>query len=220
MPPRNNDLFNLLNSGELSRLLYPQGPGGEQNPGMARNPFLSGIPAPSLGGDELDSASDLGPGGGLVQTGEDITTAPIIEMLMEMRARRESNSSRAQNAITSLLAAAPKLAPAGAKYFPGYEHGGIADIMMGFLSGKGPAHGALPEEIRAPGKVPVDMSLIDRIAAPEPGVESDFPMASDLAMKILQAAMRTPRFAQSSSSGGGNDLQQAMDYITNSIGGQ
>src|SRR3990172_9315023 len=83
----------------------------------------------SMMGEGAGTAGESGGGGGLVQTGEDIVNAPILELLAEMRTRRDANSSRAQAGLEATRGLAGSLAPS--KYMPGYEPQGLADIMMG-----------------------------------------------------------------------------------------
>lgn len=202
----------------LSKVLGPNTMGSED---FLRRLDTGAFPPGALD-DPTDAGTESGDGsaGGLVQTGEDVVQAPILELLAEMRSRRDTNATRAREGLTATRELAGSLAPS--KYMPGYERGGLADIMMGFLSGKGKNHGGLPEEMRAPQQLPVNLSLLDMISQPEPGIESDMPMASDLAQKILAAAMRIPRYSQVSSSGGGGSGADTSveDYLAAALGGQ
>jgi hypothetical protein len=172
--------------------------------------------------DPTATADDGGGGGGLYQSGTTPVPSPVLEVMQMQAQRREASRAAAQNQLGALLTAVPKMAPQGASYFPGMEEGGIADIMMGILSGKGveASKSLIPQSSRQPGIRPIPQSLFDAIGAPEPGMESEFGSASSIARMILGQMLQLPQYSQmsrtsgSSSSGGGEvDIDSALASI-------
>lgn len=158
-----------------------------------------------------------GGGGGLVQTGEDVTLPPVDALLGEFRARRGDNSVRAQNQVTATQNLSRQLA--SSDVFPGFNEGGLADIMAGFLSGKGKDNTMITPEMRRPKQTKIDMGLLDLIGQQEPEMEAEMPRALALAKMIFDSAVRTPRYAQVSSGSsaaaapGGSDASALLDSI-------
>jgi hypothetical protein len=103
-----------------------------------------------------------------------------------------------------MLTAIPQFAPKGATTYPGMEHGGLADIMMGIISGKGVegARSLIPQTTREPGIQEIPASLFEAIGAAEPSMGSEFDAASSIASMILGQMLRIPRFSAVSSGGG------------------
>ncbi len=122
------------------------------------------LPAPVCP-DELTTG-----GGGSISTP---VVPPVIEILAERRARRGQNA-------TNLLAAAQQTVSPGAKVFPGFEGGGLADVLLGLITGKGvdAASGIIPDAARQ----------VHRQTLPhEPSIESELPASLAAAQQILDA---------------------------------
>jgi len=163
-----------------------------------------------------------GEGFSMVQTGTDVAPSPVLEVMAEQRARREASRQAAQNQLSGMLTAIPKFAPRGATTFPGMEHGGLADIMMGILSGQGVAgaQGLIPETTRQPGIQEIPASLFEAIGAAEPSMASDFGGASSIAAQILGQMLRLPRFSPVSTGGAGSAGSDAgLDSIIAALSG-
>ncbi len=122
------------------------------------------LPAPVCPDDTLTGA------GGSISTP---VVPPVLEILAERRLRRGQN---AQN----LLLAAQQTVPPGAKVFPGFESGGLADVLMGLITGKGveASKGIIPDAARQ----------VQRQTLPsEPSIESELPSSLAAAQQILDA---------------------------------
>ncbi len=119
----------------------------------------------------VDPATNVsGGGGGGISTP---VVPPVLEILAERRARRGQNA-------TNLLAAAEQTVSPGAKVFPGFEGGGLADVLLGLITGKGvdAASGIIPDAARQ----------VQRQTLPsEPSIESELPASLAAAQQILDA---------------------------------
>lgn len=98
---------------------------------------------------------------------------PVLEILAERRLRRGQTSQ-------NLLAAAQQTVPPGAKVFPGFEEGGLADVLLGLITGKGvdAAKGIIPAGTR---------KVVRQHLPDEPSVESELPASLAAAQQILDA---------------------------------
>ena len=122
---------------------------------------------------------------------------PVIELLQEMRARRAQQATVASNIAAALLQAAPMAAPAGTDIFPGMEQGGLADTLMGIITGRGGGASAVLDKLRAPGKTTIPISGMN---VPEPSVGAELPGALSAAMQILSGLRNVPTGSQGQSS--------------------
>lgn len=164
--------------------------------------FLKGYEESAAAGAEAGDTTS----GGIFQSGESITLPPILEMLAEMRVRRDTNRVAAEKQLQASGELAPRLAPS--EFMPGFEQGGLADVMAGILSGKGKNHGMLTPEMRKPKQLPVDLGLLSLIGQQEPGISADMPDAVSLAKMIFDNAIRTPTY---SSYGGGSSSSASSE---------
>ena len=105
---------------------------------------------------------------------------PVTDILGEMRLRRQAEAEQA-NIISSILMSN---IPRGQKYYPGMEPSGLADVLLGIITGNGPsaAAGILPESQRVVRRTDVNVPL------GQPSVQSDFGAASEMANSILSGA--------------------------------
>ena len=151
------------------------------------------------------------PTGGSVSSGQSQEqtfaplTPPVLEILTELRARRQAVRDAALANFGATLQAAPVMA-GNLEYFPGLEPGGLADIWMGRISGKGTeaAKALTPTSMRQPMRVP-----LPPLASPmEPTLGSEFGGALSLAAQIINAVLpfltgQASATSSGSSSGGG-----------------
>lgn len=148
-----------------------------------------------LGAVNVTAETQQQPGPVRVQVGEQLVMPPIASLLSAMQERRQAAREAAMAGLSALLEGVPKMYPSGLRYFPGFEPGGVADVALGFITGEGPQPSRIPEALRSPQTVPVPASLLEAIAAPEPGIEADFGLARRLAQQILSSALRIPQYA-------------------------
>lgn len=150
-----------------------------------------------------------------------VVLPPVMELLMEMRARRDSLAQR-QNILADILSANT---PQGQKNYLGFEPGGIADVLMGLITGEGPSAGARI--------LPADQRAVRRQALPvpggEPSVADEFGGGMDMATLILNA-LRTiatggsqqssqQSSAQQQQSGGSQPSAAALAEALGGLGG-
>lgn len=163
---------------------------------------LNGGGGGSTGLDFLDeylaSQGITGPGsiGSSQQSSQSSSSQPVLppalELLQEMRARRESEANQA-SIIGAMLAANT---PRGQTNYLGFEPGGVADVLLGIITGNGPSAAA--------GILPADQRMVRRTDVPvpmgQPPVGSEFDAAQAMANAILEA-IRNIGTGQSSSQG-------------------
>lgn len=130
----------------------------------------------------IDSAGGLGS-----SSGSSLATPPVLDLLAEMRARRQAEAEQARGLAEILAANVPR----GMKFYPGWEPGGVADILLGIVTGEGANHGVLPADQRTVKRQQIP------IPQGQPSVQEDFGDASSMANAILNAI----RVIQTSSSG-------------------
>lgn len=155
--------------------------------------LVTRLPLPGEGTEDTEGTEGTGGAGGMVQTGGTAILPPIIEMLTLMQTRRQDAKAAAQAYLTSILGIGP-VVPSGATQFPGFESGGLADVMMGFITGKGKESYNINDPLRAINRVPIDMSMLDLLTEPEPTVEAEMGAASALAQQILGGALHLPSY--------------------------
>lgn len=171
-----------------SRGIYPQGERGAPTPYSNRT---------AAGNDPLQSIIDLinsaggGTAGSSQSSGSTVVLPPVLELLAEMRARRESEAAQASSIGELLMTNLPR----GQTYYPGMEPGGLADVLLGIITGQGPsvAQQILPEGQR----------LVRRTEVPIPQGQPPVAEEAGGAMGIAQAildALRNIQTSQSSSS--------------------
>jgi hypothetical protein len=129
------------------------------------NTLLEGVPACP---EEPDGGG--GGGGGSIRTP---VIPPVLELLAERRLRRGQEAA-------NLLEAAQQAPPPGATVFPGFEANGLADVLMGLITGKGveASKGLIPGAAR---------KIIRQPLPSEPSIESELPASLEAAQKILDA---------------------------------
>lgn len=160
---------------------------------------------------------------------QDYLLPPILELLAEGRARRQAQRDAISGAIGGLLQALPMAAPSANAIFPGFEKGGIADVLMGIISGEGTkAGGATMEGLRRPGTTAIPISALLGITEPGVGEEAGGLMA--LAQAILGGGktVQTGSSSQGSSSTNYNQVQggaggldpMTMALLSALLGGQ
>lgn len=139
---------------------------------------------------------------------------PVLEWLAEQRARREANRTAAQAIINSILETAPRALPSSWKTLPGMEEGGVADILMGIISGKGTAEaGKLLAPYRALERMRVPISQLQDLM--EPSAESELPGALGAAKKIIDAL----KLIQTGASSSGSHAEDISQVSPDSGGG-
>ena len=127
-------------------------------------------------------------------------TPPVIDILDRLQTRRQAVREAALANFNAVAQASPIMAPQGAKFFPGFEPGGIADILFAQTAGRQPLTDVF-SAIRAPGRV----ALPGLPSPQEPPVGAEFAGALDFAKKILSAvqSFQTGRAGSQSSQTGG-----------------
>lgn len=135
-----------------------------------------------------------GLGGSSQSTSSQPVLPPALELLQEMRMRRESEANQA-TALAEMLSANT---PQGQKYYLGMEPGGMADVLMGIITGNGPSAGAslLPEDQRAVRRTNVPFPMEG-----QPPVGQEAGEAMDIGNAILNF-LRNIQTGQSSSQQG------------------
>jgi hypothetical protein len=132
--------------------------------------------SPQLNTNELDDLlnGDITGLGGLGSG----TLPPVTDLLGEMRLRRQAEAQQAGFLAEIIGSNVPR----GAEYYPGYEPGGIADVLLGIITGKGPsvADSILGDTRR------VKRTDI-KVPTGQPSVGEEFGEASSLAGSILGA---------------------------------
>lgn len=120
---------------------------------------------------------------------------PVVDILGEMRARRTAEAEQAVN-IAEILGAN---LPAAMENYPGFEMGGLADVLLGIITGEGAGAGqqVLPQEQRRVNRVGIPVPKEG-----QPGVEEDAGVANALAQQILDAIRVIQTGGSSSSSSG------------------
>lgn len=170
----------------------------------ARNAVQGAAPAaPSSGGGGADpyaAFTDLilqqmqqelaGGGSSSSQSsGSTVVMPPVLELLAEMRARRQAEADQA-GTIAQIMS---MNLPEGMTVFPGFEGGGLADVLMGIITGRGAeAHGIIPDAARQVHRTNVP------IPQGQPSVESEAGSAQNIAQQIMNA-LRVIQTSQSSS---------------------
>jgi hypothetical protein len=126
-----------------------------------------------------------------------------------MAQRRQANRETAALIAQTLASLAGKAAPAGLGNIPGFESGGVYDMMGGIMSGKGKEAFAktVPEAFRNPGKIKIPISRMD---IREPSIEEEFGSAESLAKRILDA-IKIVQTSQSSGSSGSTSYNQISE---------
>lgn len=104
---------------------------------------------------------------------------PVLDLLAEMRSRRDSEAARAK-LISDILSSN---VPQGQNYYMGFEPGGVADVLLGIITGNGPgaASAILPEDQRRVRRQNVP------IPGAEPEVGAEAGAASTIAQQIMDA---------------------------------
>ena len=136
-------------------------------------------------------------------------TPPVLDILDRLQARRQAVRDAALANFSAVAQAAPIMAPQGAKFFPGFEPGGIADIMFAQSAGRQPVQDPFAS-YRAPGRV-----ALPGLPSPyEPAVGEEFGGALDLAKIILSAiqSFQTGR-ASSTQTGGTSTTGPTPDEV-------
>ncbi len=129
-----------------------------------------------MNGDEAacdESSERQGGGGGAAVLAPQMFIPPVTEILAERRARRQALGQQ-------LISAAAQNVPGGATFYPGFNPGGIADVLLGIASGKG------TKAVQAEGLIPEGQRRVTRVNLPgQPTVEQDFGSSLALANRIL-----------------------------------
>lgn len=165
------------------------------------------------GDDGVDTTQRMVTTGGSSQAAESQSTQftpvvpPVLDLLAEMRARREAERTMAASIVGALMQAAPMAVPEGSGgVFPGFEKGGIADVLMGIISGKGTqAGGGIMGGLRKPGTMTLPISAMQ---VAEPSVGEEFGGALGLSQQILDA-LRIVQTGQATSTSTGGGFTQA-----------
>lgn len=178
--------------------LGPVSLGGHRRTAASAAPAIGavlGLPYGVGGDDELQSilnayALAIGEGGGLgSSSSSSLAVPPVLELLGEMRMRREAEAQQA----VSLAEIIGSNVPRGQEFYPGYEPGSVADVLLGIITGGGPA--------RAQEVLPANQRRVRRTGIPvpqgQPDVSEEFGAASSMAQQILDAI----RVIQTGSSG-------------------
>jgi hypothetical protein len=113
---------------------------------------------------------------------------PVLSILQEMRQRRDSLAQR-QQIIADILAGN---VPRGQTNYLGFEPGGVADILMGLISGEGPGAGARI--------LPADQRRVRRQQLPVPGGEPSVGEEAGGAMSLAQQILNAIRVISTSGS--------------------
>lgn len=141
--------------------------------------------------DDILAALGLGEGGlGGSSSSSTVVVPPVLDVLAEMRARRQAAAEQA----ATLAGIIGTNVPQGMEYYPGAEPGGVADVLLGIITGKGPG--------AAGGIMPYDQRRVNRVNIPvpntNPSVGDELGEASGIANQILNAI----RVIQTGSSSG------------------
>lgn len=156
--------------------------------------------ATSIITDTSDSAGLQTSGGSSSSWQAQPVMPPVLDILAEMRARRDSEAQRAK-LISDILGANT---PRGQKNYLGFEPGGVADVLMGIITGKGPSAGA---DI-----LPADQRAVRRTEVPIPGAEPSVGDEAGGAMSLAEMIMNLIRVIST----GGSQSQQSS---AGSLGG-
>jgi hypothetical protein len=83
-----------------------------------------------------------------------------------------------------------KIAAPGQEFNQGFNPGGMADILMGIISGQGTQagmeSGLIPDEVRRANVIPVEQLLVGgQDPAADPGLSNDIGAASDLLATLM-----------------------------------
>lgn len=206
MPPRGLSLYKMQDGGAGGlglggSLMQPSAPGG-----LGLGGSLFNTPIAQSGGGGLDDilAAILGGESGALggssssqSTGSTVVLPPVVELLQEMRARRESAVAQAET-LASIMS---NNLPSGMMYYPGFERGGLADVLLGIITGKGPA---AAQQILPQGQRMVDRVNLN-VPSSQPGVGDEFGQGMTFADAIMAAIrnIQTSQSSSQSSSGGG-----------------
>lgn len=135
-------------------------------------------------------------------------TPPVLDILAEMRARRESKRAMYTDIVKALLETSAVAVPEGSGgVFPGMEKGGMADILMGIMSGQGAAGAGVLDPLRKPGTMSIPISAMQ---VEQPSVADEFGGAMGMskqildAIKVLLTGESVQQSTQQSAGGGGS----------------
>jgi hypothetical protein len=160
---------------------------------------------PAAGGPEFYQSGSSGSSSSSIS--KEILLPPIMDFLAESRARHESNRAAFGQAVAQLAATVPFAAPQGTDIFPGFEKGGLADSLLGMITGEGTAHaGQFNEGLRRPGKTTIPIS---GMAAPMPSLQQEYGQLLPLATQLLDLA-KLLQTSQSGSSSGSSSTDQVQ----------
>lgn len=157
--------------------------------GLERDSNASNTPQPGLDDDFLNQLilGMLGGQGGIGGSsfGSTVVVPPVVDILGEMRLRREAEAGIGKTMAEILNSNLP----GGLSFYPGMEPGGLADVLLGIITGKGPGAAA--------GILPYDQRRVERMNIPfptegMPSVGEEFSEASALANAILNAIRTVP----------------------------
>ena len=181
-PPEENNPFGNINPDDLMALWIAKEFGVDPTTGQP-------LPGGGIGRSSSQSSGQ--------STQSTLASPPVLDILAEMRERRNSEAARA-NIISSLLS---NNTPRGQNFYLGFEPGGLADVLLGIITGQGPSAAA--------GILPAGQRAVRTTAVPIPGAEpsvgAEFGGAKDMGNLILDAIrnIQTGQSSQQSSSTSG-----------------